>query len=112
MASKIGQLIRDFHQADSKNIHYDVLAHGVKYYKEDKKERENMCEAVEKYAREYAKDYAEEYVEEHAKDYSIRERVCSIKLLMKNLQLTLDQALSTLEIQGAERKLIIDQLQK
>lgn len=96
MASKIGQLIRDFHQADSKNIHYDVLAHGVKYYKEDKKGRENMCEAVEKYARECA----------------IRERVCNVKNLMKNMQLTLDQALSTLEIQGSERKLIIDQLQK
>lgn len=96
MASKIGQLIRDFHQADSKNIHYDVLAHGVKYYKEDKEGRENMCEAVEKYARECA----------------IRERVCNVKNLMKNLQLTLDQALSTLEIQGSERKLIIDQLQK
>lgn len=108
--------MRDFHQTDSRNIHYDVLAHGVKHYKEDKEGRENMCEAVEKYAREYAKehakDYAEEYVEEHAKDYSIRERVCSIKLLMKNLQLTLDQALSTLEIQDTERKLIIDQLQK
>lgn len=96
MASKIGQLIRDFHQADSKNIHYDVLAHGVKYYKEDKKGRENMCEAVEKYAKECA----------------IKERVCNVKNLMKNLQLTLDQALSTLEIQGSERKLIIDQLQK
>ena len=96
MASKIGQLIRDFHQADSKNIHYDVLAHGVKYYKEDKKGRENMCEAVEKYA----------------KECTIRERVCNVKNLMKNLQLTLDQALSTLEIQGTERKLIIDQLQK
>ena len=88
--------MRDFHQTDSRNIHYDVLAHGVKHYKEDKGGRENMCEAVEKYARECA----------------IRERVCNVKNLMKNLQLTLDQALSTLEIQGSERKLIIDQLQK
>ena len=86
--------MRDFHQTDSKNIHYDVLAHGVKHY--DKEGRENMCEAVEKYARECA----------------IRERVCNVKNLMKNLQLTLDQALSILEIQGAERNLIIDQLQK
>lgn len=96
MASKIGQLIRDFHQADSKNIHYDVLAHGVKYYKEDKKGRENMCEAVEKYAKECA----------------IRERVCNVRNLMDSLKFTVDQALDALKIQGSERKLIIDQLQK
>lgn len=44
-----------------------------------------MCEAVEK----YAKEYAEEYAKEQEKEYAIRERGCSIKLLMKNLQLTL-----------------------
>ncbi|MCI5857699.1 MAG: hypothetical protein MR016_10120 [Agathobacter sp.] len=104
MASKIGQLMRDFHQTDSRNIHYDLLAHGVKHYKEDKEGRENMCEAVEKYAKEYA--------EEYAKDYVVRERVCNVRNLMDSLKFTLDQALDALKIQGTERKLIIDQLQK
>ncbi len=108
MASKIGQLIRDFHQADSKNIHYDVLAHGVKYYKEDKKGRENMCEAVEKYAREYAKEHAKDY----AKDYVVRERVCNVRNLMDSLKFTLDQALDALKIQGSERELVASQVEK
>lgn len=88
--------MRDFHQTDSRNIHYDLLAHGVKHYKEDKEGRENMCEAVEKYA----------------KDYVVRERVCNVRNLMDSLKFTLDQALDALKIQGTERKLIIDQLQK
>lgn len=96
--------MRDFHQTDSRNIHYDLLAHGVKHYKEDKEGRENMCEAVEKYAKEYA--------EEYAKDYVVRERVCNVRNLMDSLKFTLDQALDALKIQGTERKLIIDQLQK
>ena len=73
-----------------------MLAHGVKHYKEDKEGRENMCEAVEKYARECA----------------IRERVCNVKNLMDSLKFTVDQALDALKIQGTERNLIIDQLQK
>lgn len=105
---EIGQLMRDFHQADSKNIHYDVLAHGVKHYKEDKGGRENMCEAVEKYAREYAKEHAKDY----AKDYVVRERVCNVRNLMDSLKFTLDQALDALKIQGSERELVASQVKK
>ncbi len=55
-----------------------------------------MCEAVEKYAKECA----------------IKERVCNVRNLMDSLKFTVDQALDALKIQGTERKLIIDQLQK
>ena len=88
--------MRDFHQTDSRNIYYDVLAHGVKYYKEDKEGRENMCEAVEKYAKECA----------------IRERVCNVRNLMDSLKFTLDQALDALKIQGSERELVASQVEK
>ena len=31
---EIGQLIKDFHQTDTENMHYDALAQGVKHFKE------------------------------------------------------------------------------
>ena len=101
---EIGQLMSDFHQTDPENIHYDVLAQGVKHFKENEKGREQMCEAVEKYAKEYAKKYA--------KEYAVREKMIAIKNLMENMKLTLDQALNALGIQGDERKLIISEWQK
>ena len=55
-----------------------------------------MCEAVEKYAKKYA----------------AREKIVSIQNLMENMKLTLEQALNALGIQGDERDLIIEQLQK
>lgn len=36
---EIGQLMSDFHQTDPENIHYDVLAQGVKHFKENEKGR-------------------------------------------------------------------------
>ena len=54
-----------------------------------------MSEIVEEYARKYAREYAKEYVE--------KEKIVSIQNLMKNMKLTLEQALNALEIQGDER---------
>ena len=89
-------LMSDFHQTNLENIHYDALAQGVKHFKENEKGREQMCEAVEKYAKEYA----------------VREKMIAIKNLMENMKLTLDQALNALGIQGDERKLIISEWEK
>lgn len=97
---EMGQLMKDFHQTNPENIYYDVLAQGVKHFKETERGREQMCEAVEKYAKEYAKEYA------------VKEKVVSVKNLMENMKLTLEQALNALGIQGDERKLIRKQLQK
>ena len=55
-----------------------------------------MCEAVEKYG------YERE----------IKAKSDSVKNLMKNLKLTLNQALDTLDILGDERDLVIKELQK
>ena len=68
------------------------------YYKE-KEGRGAMSEAVRKYAMEYAKEYA------------VKEKMISVKNLMENMKLTVDQALNALGIQGDERKTIINQLQ-
>ena len=97
---EIGQLIRDFHEADPENMHYHVLAQGVKHFKEIEGGHEKMSEIVEEYARKYAREYAE------------KEKIVSIQNLMKNMKLTLEQALNALEIQGDEREVITKQLQK
>ena len=96
----IGQLISDFHQTNPENMHYDALAQGVKHFKEVEGGHEQMSEIVEEYARKYAKEYAE------------KEKIISIQNLMKNMKLTLEQALNVLEIQGDERAVITKQLQK
>ena len=93
---EIGQLMKDFHQTDPENMHYDALAQGVKHFKETEEGREIMCEAVEKYGDERA----------------IKAKIVSVQNLMKNTKFTLEQALNALGIQGDERELITKQLQK
>ena len=93
---EIGRLMKDFHQTDPENMYYEALAQGVKHFKETEEGRENMCEAVEKYAKEYA----------------AREKIVFVKNLMENTKFTLEQALNALGIQGDERELISRQLQK
>ena len=100
----IGKLVSDFHQTDSEKMYYSELADGVEHYKETEKGRGNMSEAVEKYAREYA--------EECVKEYAIREKITSVKNLMNNMKLTLEQALNALGISDKDREQIINQLQK
>ena len=96
---EIGRLMADFHQTNSEHMHYMTLAQSVKHYKETEEGRGQMCEAVEKYAKEYAKEYA------------INEKVVSVKNLMENMKLTLEQAMDALGIQGDERTKIAEKLQ-
>jgi hypothetical protein len=63
----------------------------VKHFKEVGGGHEKMSEIVEEYARKYAREYAE------------KEKIVSIQNLMKNMKLTLEQALNALEIKGDER---------
>lgn len=46
------------------------------------------------------------------KEYAIREKITSVKNLMKNMKLTLEQALNALGIPDKDREQIINQLQK
>lgn len=93
---KLGQLMADFHQTDFRKIRNDALARGVKHYKEKGRERETMCEAVEKYAEECR----------------IEEKITSTKNVMDSFRISLDQALDALKIQGTERELIAQQINK
>lgn len=101
---EIGRLMADFHLTNSEHMHYMTLAQSVKHYKETEEGRGQMCEAVEKYAEEYAKEYA--------KEYAINEKMISVKNLMENMKLTLEQALDAMGIQGDERTMIAERLQE
>lgn len=101
---KIARLIEDFHQKDAENMHFSVLADGVKHFKKTEKGRDAMCEAVKEYAKEYAEEYAKEYADERD--------VTKVSKLMENLHFTLEQALNVLDIQGTSRTYIIKRLQK
>ena len=93
---EIGHLMQDFHQTDPDNMHYKELSQGVRHFKEVEEGRDTMCEAVQEYAKEYAKTEKAELVEN----------------FMKNMNLTLKQALDAAGIQGEEREAIIQLLQK
>lgn len=108
---EIGRLMADFHQINPEHMHYMTLAQSVKHYKETEEGRGQMCEAVEKYAKEYAKEHAKEYAEEYAKEYAINAKAISVKNLMENMKLTLEQALDAMGIQGDERTMIAERLQ-
>lgn len=90
----LGNLIEDFHQTKAEKMHFPELASGVRYFKETEKGREIMCEAVEKYG-----DRRE-----------LSAKLNSVKNLMENMKLNLEQALNALGIQGEERKTIQKQL--
>ena len=100
---EIGQLIRDFHQKNADDIFYKELADGVKHFKENEEGREVMCEAVEKYAKEYAE-----------KCLSAREVYTKAELvenLMESMNISLEQTLDALGIQGDSRGKIAEHVQ-
>ena len=92
----IGKLIEDFHQPDANKMHYRELANGVRHFKNEKEGREDMCEAVQKYA----------------KERELSANISAVSNLMKNMKVTLEQALNILGIQGEDRTAIKKQLQK
>lgn len=124
----IGQLIRDFHEPNPENMYYKTLADSVRHFKENEKGRGLMGETFEKYAKIYAEEYVKEHAEEYAKKYAkeygkkmekngekrgtLNANITSVKNLMNNMQLTLEQALNALGIHGNDRALILKQLQK
>ena len=97
---EIGHLMQDFHQTDPDNMHYKELSQGVRHFKEVEEGRDTMCEAVQEYAKEYASECLK------------TEKAELVENFMKNMNLTLEQALDAAGIQGEEREAIIQLLQK
>ena len=97
---EIGHLMQDFQQTDPDNMHYKELSQGVRHFKEVEEGRDTMCEAVQEYAKEYASECLK------------TEKAELVENFMKNMNLTLEQALDAAGIHGEEREAIIQLLQK
>ena len=94
-----GKLAHDFNCKNADEIYYEPLAEGVRHFKETEKGREAMCESFARLA-----DKVGDIREEETK-------INVIKLMMKNMKCTLEEALNALEIKGKERAIIAKQLQ-
>lgn len=99
----ISRLVADFRQTDFTKINYPELAEGVRYYKSEGG-RENMCEAVERYAEKQSK--------KAEKRGAFNTQVNNVTSIMVNGNVTMDQALDLIGVQGKERTLIIDAINK
>jgi len=66
-----------------------------------------MCESFER----LANKYADKVGDERAEESRIATLVSNIKLMMKNMKCSLEDALNTLEITGKDRAVIAKQLQ-
>ena len=97
---EIGKLIKDFHSLKSEGMHYKEFAEGVRHFKETEEGREIMCKEVEVYA------------DRKANKVATQTKTSAVMELMKNLKLTLEDALDALSIQGDERAIIAKQIQK
>ena len=78
----LGKLMHDFHCTDARDMNYPVLAERVHYFKDNVKGATNMCRAVEQLVR----------------DERVEERLDMIRVMMKNLGLTFEQAMKSAEI--------------
>lgn len=65
-----------------------------------------MSEAVEKYAKEYAKEYAKQQAER----VRLNALLDSIKKLMDNMKLGVEQAMNVLEISDSDREILMKEL--
>ena len=95
-----GKLAHDFNCKKADNIYFKPLADGVRHFKETEEGRDAMCESFTKLADKVADERAEQTT------------INNIKLMMKNMKCSLDEALNALEIKGKERAIIAKQLQK
>ena len=94
-----GKLAHDFNCKNPDDIYYEPLAEGVRHFKETEKGREAMCESFSRLANKVGDERAEQTT------------INNIKLMMKNMKCTLEEALNALEIKGKERAIIAKQLQ-
>ena len=95
-----GKLAHDFNCKRADNIYFKPLADGVRHFKETEEGRDAMCESFTKLADKVADERAEQTT------------INNIKLMMKNMKCSLEDALNALEIKGKDRAIIAKQLQK
>lgn len=95
-----GKLAHDFNCKKADDIYYKPLAEGVRHFKETEEGRDIMCESFSRLANKVGDERAEQTT------------INNIKLMMKNMKCSLEEALNALEIKGKERAIIAKALQK
>ena len=95
----LGKMLADFMQPDASKINFQVLADGVRYFKEEGG-WENMCEAVERYANKVEKRGV------------LNGKVDLIIGIMAENNISLDDALNLSGVKGEERSLITEEVKK
>ena len=94
----LGKLMHDFFCTNSKDMYYPVLANRVWYFKENEKGVATMCRAMEQMR------------DETAAEQNIKTLLVSVKNLMKNMNLSPEQAMNAMGISEADRQALLQQL--
>ena len=90
----IGKLMQDFNSSNSNEMHYKELADSVHHFKETRKGRIIMCEAVKKYAEEC----------------KIEDKAMTTLNLMKNMKWTLEETLDNMGVSDKKERDVIAKL--
>ena len=88
-STELGKLMHDFFCTDPDDMHYKALADKVRYFKEDEKGVAAMCKVMEDMRFEESK----------------KTKVIDIENLMRNLKLTVEQAMDALSVPQAQREM-------
>mgnify|MGYP001006816193 CR=1 FL=1 len=97
--SPLGRLMHDFRCTRAEDMHYEVLADRVRYFKETEEGASAMCEAMELLTDEAEKRGMERGMEQGKE----KERIFSIRNVMTSLQLTAEKAMDILSIPKSEQ---------
>lgn len=95
----IGKLMHDFSCIDPDHMNYKLLADRVRYFKRTEKGVRSMCKIMEDFGREVA----EEVTKQVTKQVTEQKILEHIKMLIKNLNLTLEEAMDALNIPSEDR---------
>ena len=98
----IGRLLEDFRRKETSGFNNPELEKGVRQFKIDKKGRQIMCEAVEKYAKEQYEIGISKGKDIGQKKGKKEGKIESIRALMNNLNFTAEQAMESLDIPKTE----------
>lgn len=88
-STELGKLMHDFFCTNADEMHYKELADKVRYFKEDEKGVKSMCKVLEDMRNETAKQVM----------------VNNIQNLMKNLKLSVEQAMEALSVPQTQREM-------
>ena len=94
----LGKLMHDFTCTNPDDMNYPVLAQRVRYFKEDTKGVAAMCRAMEKMR------------DETAAEQNIKTLLVSVKNLMKNMNLSPEQAMDAMGISEDDRKMLLQRI--